>query len=157
MGLSQFLSVDWFTACSDSEKTSPASTSTSSSSCKSTTFVCAIIVYRLREWWSSLVCCTMGLSTVPVCQHARSVPACQRVILEVSALPWMFSGGSNSPRCPEGQVVVPLCKMVQNSQDCTYGSDLFVMMISVCFSLSCDGLLAVFVTINCYSLSLFIV
>ena len=72
-----------------------------------------------------------------------------RVIPEVFVLPWMFPGGSSCPRCPEGQDVVPLCQMAQNPQDCTYGSDLFVMMILVCFSLSCDGLLAVFVTINC--------
>ena len=45
-----FLSVDWLTACSDSEKTSPASTFTSPSSCKLTTSVCAIRVCRLREW-----------------------------------------------------------------------------------------------------------
>ena len=101
---------------------------------------------RLREW-----CVIIGLP-VPwvclLCQHA-SVPVCQRVIPEVSVLPWTFPGGSSSPRCPEGQVIVPLCQMAQNSQDCTYGSDLVVMMTLVCFSLSCDGLLAVFVTINC--------
>ena len=77
------------------------------------------------------------------------MPVCQRVIPEVFVLPWMFPGGSRCPRCPEGQDVVPLCQMAQNPQDCTYGSDLFVMMILVCFALSCDGLLAVFVTINC--------
>ena len=84
----------------------------------------------------------MGLSTVPACQpcqkcasmpampevcqhasHARSVPACQRVIPEVLVLPWTFPGGSSCPRCPEGQDVVPLCQMAQNPQDHTYGSD----------------------------------
>ena len=101
--------------------------------------------------------CAMGLSTVPACQHARSVSVCQRIIPEVSVLPWMFPGGSRSPRCPEGQDIVPLCQIVQNPQDCTYGANWFVMMILVCFSLSCDGLLAVFVTINCFSLSLLVV
>ena len=56
----------------------------------------------------------MGLSTVPACQHARSVPACQRVIPEVCVLPWTFPGGSSSPRCPEGQDIVPLSQMAQN-------------------------------------------
>ena len=111
---------------------------------------------------SSLVCLCHGsvycASSMPaVCQHARSVPACQSVIPKVSVLPWMFPGGSRGPRCPEGQDIVPLCQMAQNTQECTYGSDLFVMMILVYSSLSCEGLLAVFVTINCYSLSLFIV
>ena len=65
----------------------------------------------------------MGLSTVPACQHASSVPTCQRVIPEVSVLfPGMFPGGSRSPRCPEGQDGVPLCQMAQNPQDCTYGA-----------------------------------
>ena len=65
----------------------------------------------------------------------------------------MLPGGS---RCPEDQDIVPLCQMAQNPQDCTYGSDLFVMMILACFSLSCDGLLAVFVTIKWfYSLSIY--
>ena len=115
-----------------------------------TSFVCAIrVFYRVREWCHHWFACAMGLSTVPACQPCQKLPACQRVIPEVSVLPWMFPGGSSSPRCPEGQDIVPLCQMAQNSQDCTYGSDLFVMMILVCFSLSCDGLLAVFVTINC--------
>ena len=76
------------------EKTSPASTSTSPSSCKLTTSVCAIRVYRLRERWSSLVCLCHGsvyCASMPACQHARSVPACQRVIPEVSELPWTVS------------------------------------------------------------------
>ena len=102
--------------------------------CKPTTYVCAIRVYRLREWWSSLVCLCHGsvycASMPEVCQHARSVPACQRVILEVSELPWMVS---RSPRCPEGQVIVPLCQMAQNPQDCTYGANWFVMMILYVF------------------------
>ena len=115
-------------------------------------------VSRLREW-----CVIIGLPVPWVCllcqhaSHARSVPAYKRVIPEVFVLPWMFPEGSSIPRCPEDQVIVPLCQMAQNPQDCTYGSDLFVTMILVCFTLSCDGLLAVFVTINCYSLSLFIV
>ena len=108
------------------------------------------LVFRLREW-----CVIIGLP-VPwvclLCQHAKSVPVCQRVIPEVSVLPWTFPGGSSSPRCPEGQVILSLCQMAQNPQDSTYGTDLFVMMILVCFSLSCDGLLAVCVTINCFIL-----
>ena len=132
--------------------TSTSSPYTPSSTCKLTTSsVCASRVFsRLREW-----CVIIGLPVPWVCQlcqcdsHARSVPASQRVIPEVSVLPWMFPGCSSSPRCPEGQDIVSLCQMAQNPQDCIYGSDLFVMMILVCFSLSCDGLLAVFVTINC--------
>ena len=112
-----------------------------------TSSVCASrVLSRVREW-----CVIIGLPVPWVCllcqhaSHARSVPVCQRVILEVFVLPWMFPGCSSCPRCPEGQDIVPLWQMAQNPQDCTYGSDLFVM----CFSLSCDGLLAVFVTINC--------
>ena len=89
---------------------------------------------RLREW-----CVIIGLPgswVCLLCQHARcarSVPACQRVIPEVSVLPWTFPGSSRSPRCPEGQDIVPLCQMAQNPQDCTYGSDIFVMMILCVF------------------------
>ena len=105
-------------------------------SCKPTTSsVCAIRVFsRMREW-----CVIIGLP-VPwvclLCQHARctrSVSVCQRVIPEVSVFPWTFPGGSSCPRCPEGQDIVPLCQMAQNLQDCTYGSDLFVMMILCVF------------------------
>ena len=67
----------------------------------------------------------MGLSTVPayvpVYQHARSVPACQMVIPEVTKLPWMFPEVPGGPRYPEGQDIVPLCQMAQNPQDCIYG------------------------------------
>ena len=98
---------------------------------KHLTSVCAIRVYRLGEWWSSLVClCHGSVYCLPVCQHARSVPACERVILEVSELPWMVS---RSPRCPEGLDIVPLCQMAQNPQDCTYGTNWFVMMILCVF------------------------
>ena len=151
-GWASFLSVDWFTACSDSEMSSTSSPYTPSSTIKPTTSsVCASrVFYRVREW-----CVIIDLPVPWVCllwqhaSHARSVPACQRVIPEVFVLPWMFPGCSSCPRCPESQDVVPLCQMAQNPQDCTYGSDLFVMMILVWFSLSCGGLLAVFVTINC--------
>ena len=95
--------------------------------CKLTTSVCAIRVYRVRV----VIIISLPVPCICLlCQHARSVPACQRVILEVSELPWMFS---KSPRCPEGQVVVPLCQMAQNPQDCTYGSNWFVMMILCVF------------------------
>ena len=111
-----------------------------------------IRVSRMREW-----CVIISLPVPWVCllcqhanEHARSVPACQRVIPEVSVLPWTFPGGSRSPRCPEGQDIVPLCQMAQNPQDCTYGTISFVMMILVCFSLSCDGLLAVCINITCF-------
>ena len=88
----------------------------------------------MREW-----CVIIGLPVPWVCLlyqhviHTRSVPACQRVIPEVFVLPLMFPGGSSCPRCPEGQDIVPLCQMAQNPQDCTYGSDLFVMMIYYVF------------------------
>ena len=55
------------------------------------------------------------------------------------------------PRCPEGLDVEPLCQMaVQVSQDCTHGSVYLFVKIFDSFTLSCDGLLAVFVTINCF-------
>ena len=72
----------------------------------------------------------MGLSTVPVCQPCQKCASMSEGHPEVSVLPWTFSRG---PRCPEGQDIVPLCQMAQISQDCTYGSDLFVMMIFDCF------------------------
>ena len=112
--------------------------------------VCASRVFP--DWESgvsSLVACAMGLSTVPVCQPCQKCASMPEGHPWSVVLPWMFPGGSSCPRCPEGQDIVPLCQMAQNPQDCTYGSDLFVMMILVCFTLSCDGLLAVFVTINC--------
>ena len=133
MGLGRFLSVNWFLACSDSEKTSTSHHHLHHHQplCKLTTSVCAIRVYRLREW-----CVIISLS-VPwvclLCQHASSVPSCQRVIPEVFVLPWTFPGGSRSPRCPEGQDMVPLCQMAQNPQDCTYGTNWFVMMILYVF------------------------
>ena len=130
-GWASFLSVDWFTACSDSEKTSPTSTSTSPSSCKPDHIcVChqslqierVVIIISLPVPWVCLLC--QHASMPEVCQ------ACQRVIPEVSELPWTFS---RSPRCPEGQVIVPLCQMAQNPQDCTYGANWFVMMILYVF------------------------
>ena len=150
-GWASFLSVDWFTACSDSEMTSTWSPYTPSSTINQPHHLC-VPAESSTEWESGVI---IGLP-VPwvclLCQHAsqaRSVQTCQRVIPEVFVLPWMFPGGSSFPRCPEGQDIVPLCQMAQNPQDCTYGSDWFVMMVLVCFSLSCDGLLTVFVTINC--------
>ena len=72
----------------------------------------------------------MGLFTVPVCQPYQKCASVPEGHPEVSVLPWMFPRG---PRCPEGQDVVPLCQM---AQDCTYGSDLFVMMVFECVLLS---------------------
>ena len=143
--------MDWFTAWSTSEMSSRSSPYTPSSTINWPHHLCVPAESsRVREW-----CIIIGLP-VPwvclLCQHARcatSVPECQRVIPEVSVLPWTFPGCSSCPRCPEGQDVVPLCQMAQTSQDCTYGiaftcnDDIWVL------SLSCDGLLAVFVTINC--------
>ena len=91
-GWASFLSVDWFPACSDSEKTS-ITTSTlnqhthrhhklTTSSC-----VCQQSLPRLR------VVCHHWLPVPWVCllcqhtSHIRSVPACQRVIPEVCVLP----------------------------------------------------------------------
>ena len=135
-----FLSVDWFTACSDSENGSTSNLTTSS--------VCASRVYQNER-----VVIIIGLP-VPwvclLCQCATCARECASMPEghpEVVVLPWMFLRG---PRCPEGQDIVPLCQMAQIPQDCTYGSDSFVMMIFDCFSLSSDSLLAVFVTINCF-------
>ena len=76
MGLGQFLSMDWFTACSDSEKTSPTSTSTSPSSCKLTTSVCAIslqiervVIISFPVPWVCLLC--QHASMPEECQHVR--------------------------------------------------------------------------------------
>ena len=82
-----------------------------------TDHICVFQSQSLPDWGvgvSSLVCLCHGsvcCASMPVCQHARSVPACQRVIPEVSELPWMVPRG---PRCPEGQDMVPLCQMAQN-------------------------------------------
>ena len=87
----------------------------------------------LPDWESgvsSLVCLCHGsvyCASVPampeVCQHARGSSWSVCASLDIS----------RGPRCPEGQDIVPLCQMAQTSQDCTYGSDLFVMMIFDCF------------------------
>ena len=103
-----------------------------------TKHICVFQSQSLPDWGvcvSSLVC---------LCQHARSVPACQRVIPEVSASLDVPEG----PRCPEGQDVVPLCQIAQNPQDCTYGT-ILLEMIFVLFYLSCDGLLAVGIVKRC--------
>ena len=57
------------------------------------------------------------------------------------------------PRCPESPDVVPLCQMVAVPvlQRLYSWFGLFVCNDDlVCFTLSCDGLLAVFVTIYCF-------
>ena len=151
MGLGWFLSVDWFPACSDSEMTSTSSPCIPSSTHKPTTSscVCQQSLPRLREWYvimvalchGSVYCASMP-AMLEVCQHARWSSWSVCASLDIP-------GCSSCPRCPEGQDIVPLCQMAQNAQDCTYGSDLFVMMILVCFTLSCDGQMAVFVTFNC--------
>ena len=144
-----FLSVDWFTACSDSENGSTSNHHTSSSTIQLNWphHLCVPAEStRMREW-----CIIIGLP-VPwvclLCQHARWA----RSASMPEGHPWSVSfPGCRCPRCPEGLDIVPLCQMaVQVPQDCTYGSDSFVMMIFDCFSLSCDGLLAVFVTIYCF-------
>ena len=154
MGLGQFLSVDWFTACSDSEKTSPASTSTSPSSCKLTTSsvcVCHQSIYRLREWcviislpvpWVCLLC--QCASMPEVCQHARgSFQKCLYFpghFLEVPAVLDVLK-------------VKTLCHCARWLK--THKTVLMVIAFTcnddICvLSLSCDSLLAVFVTINCF-------
>ena len=149
MGLGWFLSVDWSLAWSDSEKTSTSHQHLHYHHPVNWPHLCVPVrVSRLRGWW---IIISLPVPRVCLlCQHASSVPVCQMVISEVSVLPWTFPGGSRSPRCPEGQDMVPLCQMAQNPQDCTYGAILLVMMIFKCFNLSCDGLLAVCITINCF-------
>ena len=114
------------------------------------TTICAC-QQSLPEWERCIIiglsACAMGLSTVPACQPCKKCASMPEGHPEVSVLPWTFPRG---PRCPEGQDIVPLCQLAQTSQDCTYGSDSFVMMIFDCFILSCDILLAVFVTIYCF-------
>ena len=117
-----------------------------------TDHIICVCQQSLPEWEScvsSLVACTMGLSTVPACQM------CQKCASMPEGHPWSDWASLDDyrcPRCPEGLDIVPLCQMaVQVPQDCTHGSVYsFVMMIFDCFSLSCDGLLAVFVTIYCF-------
>ena len=59
-----------------------------------------------------------------------------------------------SQRSPDVLKAKTLChcaRWLKHPQDCTHGSVyLLVMMIFDCFTLSCDGLLAVFVTIYCF-------
>ena len=142
-----------FCACSDSEKTS---TSHHHPHHHHLVYwphhLCVPIrVSRLRGWcviislpvpWVCLLC--QHTSMPEVCQHARgSSLKC--------LLPWTFPGGSRSPRCPEGQDVVPLCQMAQNPQDCTYGivyswnDDFCVVLL-----LSCDGLVGCVYHHNCF-------
>ena len=86
MGLDQFLSVDW-SLCLFCLRSSTIYTS---STVWNQPHLCVPVwkSTRLRGW------CIIISLPVPwvclLCQHARSVPAWQRVIPEVSALPWTF-------------------------------------------------------------------
>ena len=149
MGLGQFSECGLVHSCSDSENGSTF-TSTSNhhthhhpvywpqSVCASRVFQSEREVYHHRFaclYHGSVYCAITSMPDVlEVCQHARGSSRC-------------------SSRCPESLDIVPLCQMVAVpvSQDCTHGSVyLFEMMIFDCFTLSCDGLLAVFVTIYCF-------
>ena len=95
---------------------------------------------RLRGWWSSLVCVPW---VCQLCQHASSVPACQRAIPEVTELPWMSLRFPDVPDVLKARTLCHCARWLRNSQDCTYGVFILEMMIFVLFYLSCDGLLAV--------------
>ena len=107
---------------------------------------------RMREW-----CVIIGLPLPWVCllcQHARcarSVPAYQRVIqkcpgFQKSQMSWRSRHCATVPDGSKSARLYLWLRFICNDD-------------FVCFSLSCDGLLAVFVTINCFKsiYSLFIV
>ena len=129
MGLGQFSECGLVYCLLWLRKTSPTSTPTSPSPVN-WSHLCAIRVYRLGEWWSSLVCLCYGSV------YCASMLACQKCASMPEGHPWGVWDSldvSRSPRCPEGQVIVPLCQMAQNPQDCTYGANWFVMMILYVF------------------------
>ena len=109
-----------------------------------TDHIICVCQQSLPDWESCVFVISVPVPWVCLlCQHARwarSVPACQQMSPDVlKAL--------TLSHCARWQF--------KFHKDCTYGSDLFVMMIFDCFTLSCDGQRTVFVTIYC--LSLFIV
>ena len=107
---------------------------------KPTTSMCSS--QSLPDWGvcvSSLVC-AMGLSTVPACQHARSVPACQRVIPEVFELTWM---NQRALDVLKAKTWCHCARWLKTHKTVLMVQFLLEMMIFVLFYLSCDGLLAV--------------
>ena len=96
---------------------------------------------------SSLVCLCHGsvycasMPAVPgVCQHAR------RSSQKCLCFPGWFPDALDVLKA---KTLCHCARWLKIHKTVLMGSDLFVMMILVCFTLSCDGLLAVFVTINC--------
>ena len=106
-----------------------------------TSSVCASRVFQIeRAMYSSLVCLCHGsvycATSMPdeleVYQHASRCP-------QMSWRPWRWA------TVPDGSYSSSFTKTVL-----MVSVYLFVMMIFDSFTLSCDGLLAVFVTINCF-------
>ena len=94
MRLGQFLSVNWSLCLFCLRSSVIINYLNLINHVKPTTSVCSS--HSLPDWGvgvSSLVCMCHGslyCASMSACQHARSVPACQRVIPEVSELPWTF-------------------------------------------------------------------
>ena len=144
-----FLSVDWLIACSDSENGSTSNHHTHHHPVYWPHHLCVPAESsRLRELVFIIGCLYHGsvycASMPPV---PESVPACQRVILKCLCFPGHF------PEVPDVLKAKTLChcaRWLKHHKTVLMVQILFVMMIFDCFTLSCDGLLAVFVTINCF-------
>ena len=129
MGLGWFLSVDWSCACSALR----SSTIYTSSTMWNWPHLCVPVwkSTRVRGWCITISCQCHGSV------YYASMPACQRVIPEVSELPWMFSEVPEGQECgatvPDGSKPTRL-----------YLWHNFAWNDVICIVyLSCDGLLAV--------------
>ena len=140
-GWAGFLSVDWLIACSDSENDGSTPNHyihhhhinislLTTSSCVSVNRV-----YQIERAVFRHQCACHGSVIVPACQITRSVPACQRV----------------HPDVLKAQTLCHCARWQQFQFIRLYSwFSLFVCDDIDCFTLSCDGLLAVFVTIYCF-------
>ena len=147
MGLGRFLGVDWSLACSDSELTSTLHQHLYHHHLVNWPHLSVPIrVSRLRGWsiiisllvpWVCLLC---QHASMPACQHARSVPACHRVIPEVSELPWMLSEVLD---CLKAKTWCHCARWLKISQDCTYGAisfwndDICIVLLLMWWPIGC--------------------
>ena len=144
--------MDWFTAWSNSEMSSRSSPYTPASTINQPHHpVCAIRVFP--EWEScvsSLVCLCHGsvyCASVPampeVCQHARGSS------LKCLCFPGRFLEVPAVLDVLKAKTLCHCARWLKIHKTVLMAQIYLLVMILVCFSLSCDGLLAVFVTINC--------
>ena len=103
-------------------KTSETKPTTSACESKSTRLRGLCVIISLPVPW---VCWLCQCASMPeVCQHARGS----------SWSVWASLDEPESPRCPEGQGMVPLCQLAQNPQDWTYGT-IFTWNDDICIVL----------------------